>query len=253
MCHPPNPPSFSFISGRKADLWGFPSGLGVIFVGPSSDSCGGTPTSCALASAENLKPLRCAAAIWHAPPRRRQARHRPPAQTPLCVGACDHRGSCSQTAPISARISCQPHGRCAHIICQHARHHRRVLANRRSCLHCLPMLAFQAGSSSRPDSGHPQRQWRVGSCLRGQQVNVVRTARLGPAEPRAPAESGPCKCEMMPVRYAPAGLSRAKGGSPNQHTWKTNPNKTCSVFNIRRVFPSAMEITDPLQNRGGSG
>ena len=168
------------------------------------------------------------------------------------VGVCDHWGSCSQTAPIPARISCQPHWRCANIICQHARHHRRVLAKRRSCLHCLPLLAFQAGSSSRPDSGHPQRHWRVGSCLRGEQINVVRTARLGPAEPRAPAESGPCKCEMMRVRYATAGLSRAKGGSPNQHTWKTNSNKTCSVFNIRRVFPSALEITDPLQNRVGA-
>ena len=104
----------------------------------------------------------------------------------------------------------------------------------------LALLAnarFQAGSSSRPDSGHRQRHWRVGSCLRGQQVNVVRTARLGPAEPRAPAESGPCKCEMMPARYTTAGLSRAKGGPPNQHTWENKSEQDLLSFQCSTSFP----------------
>jgi len=80
---------------------------------------------------------------------------------PLAVGACHHGGSCSQAAQNLAQISCHPHWRCAHIIFQHARHHRRVLANRWFCSRCSAMIAFQAGSTGRPDRGHPQEQWRV--------------------------------------------------------------------------------------------
>jgi hypothetical protein len=57
----------------------------------------------------------------------------------LCVGARNHRRSCSQTERFPARISCQWGAPRAHIICHCARHHRAVLANGGLCSQSLPM------------------------------------------------------------------------------------------------------------------
>ena len=57
----------------------------------------------------------------------------------LAVGARNHRRSCSQTEPISARIICQWRAPRAHIICQRACQRSAVLANRGFCSHYLPM------------------------------------------------------------------------------------------------------------------
>jgi ACR3 family arsenite transporter len=54
---------------------------------------------------------------------------------PLSVAARNHRGSCSQTERIPARIGCQWGGARAHISCHRARHHRVVLANGGLCSH----------------------------------------------------------------------------------------------------------------------
>lgn len=121
---------------------------------------------------------------------------------PLAAGACNHRGSCSQSAAVPAQISCQRRERRAHIICHCTRYHRRLLANGRVCSHCAPMA----------DS--PGAAQMFLECLKAARVPMT----VG--DPRRTSASS----QPLGAKFGPAGT-----GSAQQNRRSRHPTSSCVI------------------------